>query len=219
MALLLTTGQQEQGSARFSSVSWADHQVRASNDLLCYLGLLDEAARLYYGIEISLPPLPDKPYEKNQDGYQYRLRINFDNRDYMAHVRDRKARCLELERITSSSTANTSSQVNLSVSILCKLFPFLIVFDSNLKILAVGNKLLEMYPEGALIGHRIPEVARMRRPRVNPSWDNVRQLKTFCYHQLICSNFFSCASYRGSPVNWKCRPTTESQSFYQDTKL
>lgn len=62
---------------------------------------------------------------------------------------------------------------SLSSSILMQLFPFTLVFRPNLEIISAGRQLRNMFPDNALIGQALPDVARIRRPKLLFTWDNV----------------------------------------------
>lgn len=110
-----------------------------------------------------MPALPEEPSETNEHGYQYTLRVDFDNRDYLAHVEARQRRIAGLDCLAPVPSGT-----------LFQLFPFVVVFDSELTIVAVGDTLRKTYPEKALVGKRLSEVARLRRPRAILSWNMVR---------------------------------------------
>ena len=145
---------------------------------------MDQVATDVFGIRLSLQgKLPDAPQESNEEGYQYRIRLNFDNRDYMA-VKACKSitqGAIALERkimsTACSSTDCCDSLSQLSSGILLQLFPFSLVFRSDMKTISAGNQLKRMYSNRAFLGTPLPEVARLRRPRVNFSWENVIPLQ------------------------------------------
>lgn len=60
----------------------------------------------------------------------------------------------------------------LSSNALLQLFPFALIFRSDLKIISTGKQLKIMFMDG-IIGHSLDELVKMRRPRVNLTWDNV----------------------------------------------
>jgi len=105
----------------------------------------------------------------NALGYQFLFRLNFDNRDYLTQKSVLNGKCLELERMPSASN-NLSS---LSSSILLQLFPFSLIFRKDLYIIGSGKQLKQMFCCAELIGQDLPSVARMRRPKLKPTWDNV----------------------------------------------
>ena len=127
-----------------------------------FAGILDEVALEFFNLKISLPELPDEPHERNENGYQYNLRVNFDNSDYLAQVEADKRRI-----------ARTDYLAPVSSNILLQLFPFIFVFDSELVIIAIGDTLRKMYPGSTLMGQFLPHVARLRRPRGILTWKNV----------------------------------------------
>ena len=116
----------------------------------------------FFNLKISLPELPAEPNEQNEDGYQYTLRVNFDNSDYLARVEADKRRIAEMDYLAP-----------LSINILLQLFPFIFVFNEELNIITIGDTLRKMYPGNILMGRQLSAVARLRRPRVPLSWNNV----------------------------------------------
>ena len=54
-----------------------------------------------------------------------------------------------------------------------QLFPFTLVFRPDLKIIAVGRQLKQMFPDNILVGQALPDVARVRRPKLLFTWGNV----------------------------------------------
>ena len=106
----------------------------------------------------------------NALGYQFLFRLNFDNRDYLTQKSVLNGKCLELERMPSPASNNLSS---LSSSILLQLFPFSLIFRKDLYIIGTGKQLKQMFCCAELIGQDLPSVARMRRPKLKPTWDNV----------------------------------------------
>ena len=110
-----------------------------------------------------------------EDGYQYRFRLNFDNKNYMADQQASRTSCIDLENASLSGVEGALEP--LSSSLLMKLFPFTLVFRKDLQIIATGSQLKEMYPIGVLVGQYLPAVARMCRPKLCLTWDNVSRLK------------------------------------------
>jgi guanylate cyclase len=140
-------------------------------------GQLHQIAHDFYGIQLTVEELTKTPFNK-EEGYQFRFRLNFDNRDYMTG----RSACngsLELGRINISSCGNASTMASenalasLSSSILMQLFPFTLVFRPDLQIIAVGRQLKQMFPDNTLVGQALPDVARVRRPKLLFTWDNV----------------------------------------------
>jgi guanylate cyclase len=63
----------------------------------------------------------------------------------------------------------------LSSHTLLRLFPFALIFRSDLKIISTGKQLRIMFLDKGINGHSLDELVKMRRPRVNLTWDNVRK--------------------------------------------
>ena len=111
--------------------------------------------------------------QESEEGYQFNFRLNFDNRDYMAGQKQ-GANSLELERVALSPTSGRPAQLqSLSSSTLLQLFPFTLIFRPDLKIIATGFQLKQMFANGILNGQELPNVARMRRPKLRLTWENV----------------------------------------------
>lgn len=117
----------------------------------------------------ELTPLNEP--SSTEDGYQFTFRLNFDNRDYMA---GRQGHCLALEKMSSSSdSSGCEGLAPLFSSTLLQLFPFTLIFRPDLQIIDSGRQLTQMFPEGTLVGQTLPDVSRMRRPKLRLTWDNV----------------------------------------------
>ena len=147
--------------------------------VVIYTGILHQVAVDYYGIQLSMGDFPEKPYENNEEGYKYRIRLSFDNRNYMAcKAMENGAMALERKAnffftSTKGNNLHQESLPELSSSIWLQLFPFCLVFRSDLKIIVAGSQLKQMLSRRKLIGQILPDVAKLRRPRLNLTWDNV----------------------------------------------
>lgn len=138
------------------------------------IGQLHQIAHDFYGIKLSVDELPQKPFTK-EECYQFWFRLNFDNRDYMA-CRSTCKNSLGLGRINLSSANKTSGEkelASLSSSVLMQLFPFTLVFRPDLKVISAGSQLKNMYPHNTLVGQALVDVARVRRPKLLLTWENV----------------------------------------------
>ena len=141
--------------------------------------LLDQVAIDFFRLKISVPELPKEPHERNEDGLQYIMRLNFDNREYMAQNQAQKLKSLELDSLAAP----------VSSDILLQLFPFIFVFDAELTIIAIGDTLRKMYPGNALMGKKLPEVARLRRPKAILSWNNVNFIFSYLNFEQASHRF------------------------------
>lgn len=136
--------------------------------------------------------MPSEPSGKDEC-HQFRFRLNFDNRDYLANREAIKGSSLEPERKMLSSTQPCIRKMlaPLASTILLKLFPFAMVFRRDLKIAAVGRQLKIMFPNLGLIDRSLSEMAKMRRPKIHLDWENVSQsIKYYeMYDMLILIGF------------------------------
>lgn len=155
--------------------------------MLCFFvtGLLLQIAEDYFGIQLDVTELPSEP--SGEDEYnQYRFRLNFNNRDYLASQKYMNGSNLGLERKMMAATP-------LSSNTLLQLFPFGLIFRSDLKIISTGKQLKIMFPDKGLFGQALPGIAKMRRPKVDLTWDNV----TIFYRKAtVRGNNFLSLRYR-----------------------
>lgn len=139
-------------------------------------GILIQIAKDFYNLELTLQELPrNKTISFTEDGYQFRFRLNFNNRDYMADQQASRTACINLDM--SVNARNPQALAPLSSFVLMQLFPFTLVFRKDLQIIAVGVQLLEMFPAEVLVSQPLPTVARMCRPKLSLTWDNVTYFK------------------------------------------
>ena len=127
--------------------------------------MLLQVAEEYYNIEVTINDLPAVPTKKDEYK-EYRFRLNFNNRDYLASRETMKGSHLELEKKMLSCPS-------LSSTTLLRLFPFALIFNSDLKIIGVGKQFNVMFPYPGLTENILPELVKMRRPKVGLTWENV----------------------------------------------
>ena len=138
-------------------------------------GLLHQIATDFYGIELDIQPLTDE-HSDLDEGFRFRFRLNYNNRDYLMCRAAGDGSGLELERRGDffKRVGNRDNLTSLSSTILLQLFPFTLVFKRDMSILTTGPQLRRLYPSAGFPGRSLAEVARMRRPKVALTWDNVR---------------------------------------------
>ncbi|XP_046441201.1 soluble guanylate cyclase 89Da-like [Daphnia pulex] len=183
-------------------------------------GLLRQVAADFYGLQLSMGHVPDEPCGNNEGGYKYQIRLNFDNGDYMACKAIERGASMALERkanFLTSTTANIQQESlpQLSSSILLQLFPFCLIFRSDLKIIAAGHQLKQMFLWRMLIGQILPDVARLRRPRLNLTWDNLVTLqRVACELEIMLSN--NTEEYQLSKI---CKTLPDEPKYEQPLRL
>lgn len=134
---------------------------------------MTQIAKECYGIpNLSVAELPQSPDQsRSTDGYKYRLRLNFDNRAYLAN----QAVITGLIEPINRGRFIDKTLPAVSGKVMMQLFPFTLVFRPDLKIIQAGIKLKELYPPGTFIGQSLPSVIRMRRPKLSVTWENVKK--------------------------------------------
>ncbi|KAI9562214.1 hypothetical protein GHT06_013179 [Daphnia sinensis] len=172
------------------------HYKTSRNGFYPFLyGLLEQVAMDFYGIRLSMTAISQNPYECNEVGYQFRIRLNFDNRNYMAcKAIENGAMALERKGNFLGTTAcRKESSTDLSSRILLQLFPFSLVFSPDLKIISVGHLMKQIFSSSMLIGQILPQVARLRRPRLNLTWKNLVTLqRVACELEMALVHNGSC---------------------------
>lgn len=156
-----------------------NHSVIQLNPIICkptiaLAGLLLQVAEDFYDIKLSVKELPAEPSGKDECN-QYRFRLNFNNRDWLASRESMNGSSLEPEKkmLGSSQPCIRQSLTSLSSNTLMRLFPFAILFRSDLRIVKIGRQLKIMFPDDVLINQALPELAKMRRPKIELTWENV----------------------------------------------
>ena len=67
----------------------------------------------------------------------------------------------------------------LSSDTVLQLFPFALIFRSDLKIISTGKQLKIMFINKEINGSNLNDLVKIRRPKVNLTWDNVREYCCF----------------------------------------
>lgn len=163
---------------------------------LIFKGILEEVARTVHGIQLTTS-LPDKPHEQNNEFSMYRIRLYFDNQSHLAN----KAHFVRREQKINYETQ--LQLPDLPGDILMKLFPFCIAFRPDMKIFKVGVKWEQLFPYPKMVGKKLPEVAHLRRPKINLTWQNVifrfihsvfylffsgAEILFICFHAILDGN-------------------------------
>ncbi|XP_072949959.1 soluble guanylate cyclase 89Db-like [Epargyreus clarus] len=97
------------------------------------------------------------------------LRLEFDNSDYVNSLMLKKSLPCQLPAVPAS--------------LLLQLFPFGVMLDRKMKIVLVGDKLLESWggPWNRLEKSPISEILRLRKPKVSFTWDKVVCMQTMMF--------------------------------------
>lgn len=152
--------------------------VRDETRVRFSLGLLNQIATDFYGIELNVQQLTDDQSFDADEGFQFKFRLNFNNRDYLVCRSANDGSGLELDKRADflNKVGSRDSLVPLTSTILLQLFPFTLVFKSDMSIVSTGPQLRRLYPSAELRGKSLASVAKMRRPKVPLTWDNVTSL-------------------------------------------
>uniref|UniRef100_A0A182W3L6 guanylate cyclase n=1 Tax=Anopheles minimus TaxID=112268 RepID=A0A182W3L6_9DIPT len=156
-------------------------------------GQLLEIAKQLYGMDVSIKVLEsqnDTPGGTSgpisiQGGLKtviVKYRLDFDNREYMQRRVHIKAHPSQLQLTPVNS------------KLLLNLFPFALILNEEMKITAVGEKLIESWMLNnvnrspmELIGAKVTEHFKLRRPSgITFTWENIKRLQTVLFEiQLL----------------------------------
>jgi guanylate cyclase len=128
-------------------------------------GQLYQIAEEVYNTQLSIKVLEETTSVPGARKVQVKFRLDFDNREFVLSRTDKRT---HLERLTLPA---------VPCSVLMRLFPFGLVFNEHMCILAAGEKLLQVCGTSphALLGQSVTDNFKLRRPRGIPfTWKNVR---------------------------------------------
>jgi Heme NO binding associated. len=130
-----------------------------------FTGQLYQIAEEFYNTQLSIKVLEEATTVPGARNVLVKFRLDFDNKEFILSRTNKRT---NLERLTLPP---------VPCSILMRLFPFGLVFNDRMIILAAGEKLRQVCgtsPDG-LLGESVTDNFRLRRPRGIPfSWKNVR---------------------------------------------
>ncbi|KAJ4439338.1 hypothetical protein ANN_07460 [Periplaneta americana] len=134
---------------------------------------LYQIAEELYNTQLSIKVLDEVTSAPGARKVQVRFRLDFDNREF---VLSRTGKHTHMERLTLPA---------VPCSMLMRLFPFGFAFSEDMRILAAGEKLLQVCGTSpdALLGQSVIDNFKLRRPRGIPfSWKNVRDFYVHPVH-------------------------------------
>lgn len=136
------------------------------------MGQLYQIAEEFYNTKLAIKVLEEATTVPGTRNVLVKFRLDFDNREF---VLSRKNKRTNLERLTLPAVPS---------SILMRLFPFGLVFNESMVILAAGEKLRQVCgtSPGALIGESVTNNFKLRRPRGIPfTWKNTLYLHSVLF--------------------------------------
>ena len=102
---------------------------------------------------------------------------------------------------------------------LLNLFPFTLIFGKDMKIAGAGIQLMRMHSYENLLGRSLDAIIKMRRPRVNLTWQNVsfsNPADTFVRHSSW-TFWRRSIVFRKSCAKWNCAPFKTAATHYRPT--
>nr|XP_018896570.1 PREDICTED: soluble guanylate cyclase 89Db-like [Bemisia tabaci] len=145
-----------------------------------FMGQLQEIAGSLYRIKLGIKVLSEEMEVKKKrscgglKNFLVKFRLNFDNQEYVAR------------QLSMTHKSRISDLPPVSCSLLLRLFPFGVAFDERMRIVQLGEKLLEVWAasagpdaaaEESLVGRPVVDNFRLRRPRGIPfTWPNMLYL-------------------------------------------
>lgn len=183
------------------------HYRSKRKDFLWYtIGQIETIGQHFYQIEVSTELL-SQSYDPSDQEYYFVLALKFDNQafDGEAQTRGRCKSSLDLQPVIRQT-----SLLPLKAESLFKIFPFCLVFDSDLKIKAVGHCLQVIMKLKAcdhlclltiqvvlpnISGREISKVFNLVKPKVGYNWHSVSEFS------IISRVLAHCVIPHGSYTN------------------
>nr|CAD7568475.1 unnamed protein product [Timema californicum] len=130
-------------------------------------GQLYQIAEELYNTQLAIKVLEENTSAPGSRKVLVKFRLDFDNREFV------------FSKTASKSNLERLELPPVSCSVLMKMFPFGLVYNKDMKVLAVGEKLLQVYGDpDAILGRPITDNFRLRRPRgVQFTWKNTMDLR------------------------------------------
>nr|CAD7602785.1 unnamed protein product [Timema genevievae] len=120
-----------------------------------------------YNTQLAITVLEENTSAPGSRKVLVKFRLDFDNREFV------------FSKTASKSNLERLELPPVSCSVLMKMFPFGLVYNKDMKVLAVGEKLLQVYGDpDAILGRPITDNFKLRRPRGVPfTWKNTLDLR------------------------------------------
>jgi guanylate cyclase len=147
------------------TLQYFESGTKSSHIYSLLTGQLYQIAEELYNTELSIKVLEEATSVPGVRKVLVRFRLDFDNREFVLSRTDKRT---HLERLTLP---------DVPCSLLMRLFPFGLVFNEDMCILAAGEKLLQVCGTSPddLLGQSVTDSFKLRRPRGIPfTWKNVR---------------------------------------------
>ncbi|KAL7289320.1 hypothetical protein TKK_0017250 [Trichogramma kaykai] len=136
------------------------------------MGQLYEIAEDLYNINLDINVLESSLLTNTNGSFksvEVTFRINFDNSQYM-------------EKITRMNTPIGRQLSPVSFTVLLRLFPFGVVIDKKMKIIGVGERILQAWGSSTILSKSVSDIFKIRRPKgVNFIWGNVMYLHSVMF--------------------------------------
>lgn len=131
-------------------------------------GQLRQIAEDLYNIKLNISVLERCTSEQDVKNVEVRFRLDFDNQEYIAW--------------TSRHSLEKCDLPNISCNFFLKLFPFGIVMNQNMRIVAAGEKMVEIWGTNAVLGRPVVDHFILRRPRgIKFTWVNILYLNSVMF--------------------------------------
>ncbi|KAL1508915.1 hypothetical protein ABEB36_003734 [Hypothenemus hampei] len=160
------------------------------------MGILNQCAKDFFQLKLNMKVLDEcssATCERKQVLITFRL--NFDNRAYMLY---KKKKEIDKQRLAKLAP--------FSVDLFITLFPFAILMDNNLQIMAVGKKYSTIWNHKEnCINKDVNRYFRLRRPKgIMFSWKNVKNLQSVIF-EIECNRGYEIFDSKELNVNKKIK--------------
>ncbi|KAK0157521.1 hypothetical protein PV328_011258 [Microctonus aethiopoides] len=144
-----------------------------------FMGQLFQIAKDLYETTLDIRVLESSNNNPGSRNVMVKFRIDFDNRDYIAKTR----------RMNAPNSRKELSPV--PCNLLLELFPFGVVINEKMRIIGVGEKLLQSWGgSSSILNTHVDEIFKLRRPKgISFTWRNVNYLHSVMFElELVRSN-------------------------------
>ncbi|KAI5748898.1 hypothetical protein M8J76_003019 [Diaphorina citri] len=132
------------------------------------MGQLHQIAEDLYNIKLNISVLDKCSFQQDVKHVQVRFRLNFDNTEYIAW--------------TTRHSIGKCDLPNISCNFLLKLFPFGILMNQNMRIVAAGEKMIDIWGTNAVLGRPVVDHFILRRPKgIKFTWVNILYLNSVMF--------------------------------------
>ncbi|XP_066259334.1 soluble guanylate cyclase 89Da-like [Euwallacea similis] len=152
------------------------------------MGVLEQCAQDFFQLKLKIKILEEASSANgSKKQILVNFRLDFDNKSYMLNKQKKEIDQLHLAKLAP-----------FSVDLIITLFPFALLIDRNLQIIAVGENYATIWnPEEPCINKAVGQYFRLRRPKgIALTWKNIKNLQAVVF-EMECNRGHELFDVRG----------------------